>query len=138
MKKILVVLLIFSISFWSCNNDEEQVDNENVENQVTEDVQIEDITETNDKQEQKDSQEPKLDTDFKEFVNQFKTVDLPYELDPQQDDVFGKISVENQVKYLAKAEDLEKADFEEMAEYTDFFFVSRPVRSFPSILILFI
>jgi len=43
MKKILVVLLIFSISFWSCNNDEEQVDNENVENQVTEDVQIEDI-----------------------------------------------------------------------------------------------
>jgi len=70
-----------------------------------------------------------LDTDFKEFVNQFKTVDLPYELDPQQDDVFGKISVENQVKYLAKAEDLEKADFEEMAEYTDFFFVSRPVRT---------
>lgn len=120
MKKILFVLLIFSISFWSCNDDVEQVDDEN---QVTENEKIVESTEVENKQ------KPVLNIELKTFLIQFKSVSLPYELNPEQEDVFGKISVENQIKYLAKAEDLEKADFEEMAEYTDYFFVSRPVQS---------
>ncbi len=119
MKKILFVLLIFSISFWSCNDDVEQVDDEN---KLTENVQIENV-------ETQITQVAKLDVNYKAFLTQFKEVSLPYELNPEQEDVFGKISVENQIKYLAKAEELEKADFEEMAEYTDFFFVSRPVQT---------
>lgn len=127
MNKLLLVFLIFSISFWSCNDDEEQV---NDENQLTEDVQIEkENTETQDKQIQEDKKEPQLNAEYKAFLTQFKNAGLPYELNPEQEDVFGKISVENQIKYLAEAEDLEKADFEEMAEYTDFFFVSRPVQT---------
>ncbi|RLD68681.1 MAG: hypothetical protein DRI95_02305 [Bacteroidetes bacterium] len=120
MKKILLVLLIFSISFWSCNDDVEQVDDEN---KLTENEKNVESTEVENKQ------KPELNIEFKAFLTQFKAVSLPYELNPEQEDVFGKISVENQIKYLAKAEDLEKADFEEMAEYTDFFFVSRPVQS---------
>ncbi len=126
MKKILVILLVFSIAFWSCNDDEEQTDDGN---EQTEDVKIEDKTETQDEQIQEEKQEPQLNEDYKAFLMKFKSATLPYELNPEQDDVSAKISVENQIKYLAKAEELEKADFEEMAEYTDFFFVSRPVQT---------
>ncbi|MEN8123242.1 MAG: hypothetical protein ABFS35_23090 [Bacteroidota bacterium] len=121
MKNLFWVSIIFSVLFWSCN-DEEQSGNENNEIQLTEDLQIEDIKTEN-------MRDAKLDVDYVAFLTQFKEVSLPYELNPEQEDVFGKISVENQIKYLAEAEDLDKADFEEMAEYTDFFFVSRPVQS---------
>ncbi len=130
MNKLLLIFLVFSISLWSCSDDEEQKDTENTENQIIEDVQDENNnSEAQENQTPENEQEPQLDADYKAFLSQFESVKLPYELNPQQDDVSGKISLEKQIKYLAKAEDLGKADLEEMAEYTDYFFVSNPVQT---------
>ncbi len=130
MNKLLFILLIFSISLWSCNDDEEQTNDENTEDVVIEDIQDEtQDTETQENQVAENKQEVKLNAAYKTFLAEFKSVSLPYNLNPEEDDVSGKIPLEKQIKYLAKAEDLEKADFEEMAEYTDYFFVSNPVQT---------
>lgn len=126
MKKILFVLLTFSISLWSCSD--EPSDNENPENSVSTTI-IDETPEPQDNNLQTEAQEPQLNADYKAFLNKFDNASLPYSLDPEKDDVSGKIPLEKQIKYLAKAEDLTKADFEDMAEYTDYFFVSKPVES---------
>ena len=127
MRKLLFIFIIFSISVWSCN-DEEPTDGRE-ENQVTEEVQKQTVEVEKEEKQVETKQLPKLDAAFSSFLAKFKKVSLPYSLDPQKDDVTAKISVDNQVKYLAKAEDLDKEDFEEMKDYTDFFFVSKPVQT---------
>ena len=128
MRKLLFVFLILSVSIWSCS-DEEPTDDNNGD-QVIEKVQKENVSEPKNEEEKvEEKQVPSLDAAFSSFLTKFKKVNLPYSLDPQKDDVSAKISVDNQIKYLAKAEDLDKEDFEEMKDYTDFFFVSKPIQA---------
>jgi len=124
MNKLLAIFLIISISLWSCSDDENETNNENTENNTVENTQN-----NNTEPSKTETQQVKINEDFKVFLDKFNTTNLPYKLDPESDDVSAKIPLDLQVKYLAKAEDLEKADFEEMAEYTDFFFVSNPFKT---------
>lgn len=128
MRKLLFIFLIFSLTIWSCS-DESPTDSSEA-NRQSEEVQKETVKElkNEDKQVEK-KQLPKLDAAYSSFLAKFKKAKLPYSLDPQKEDVFAKISLADQVKYLAKAEDLDKEDFEEMKDYTDFFFVSKPVQT---------
>jgi biopolymer transport protein ExbD len=71
----------------------------------------------------------KEQADFEAFIEKFKKVSLPYEENPTGNEKFNKISLDEQAKYLSKAEKLSKKDFEDMADYTDFYFISNPVNS---------
>lgn len=135
MKKLFFTFLFFSLILGSCGNDEE-ASNETQQNKVPEDAKIEEVTSTTNNTEtikSKQETEPQLSPDFKEFVNKFPHATLPYELKPDfenyDEEIYAKIPLEQQIKYLAKAEKLQKTDFEEMAEYTDFYFVSNPVQT---------
>ncbi len=135
MKKLFLTFLFFSLIAWSCNNDESTGDDAQQDN-LPGDVKIEEITNAVNKEEPVESKqeiEPQLSPDFKQFINKFPHSSLPYVLKPDFEDdaeqIYAKIPLEQQVKYLAKAEKLKKADFEEMAEYTDFYFVSNPIQT---------
>jgi len=143
MKQIFFFFMLFSLLFWACNSGEE-----NADEQVPEDVEIEEITTSvNNSAEQKAEPQqvketkPQLAPDFQQFVAKFPHSSLPYELNPDfEDDAanhFAKIPVEVQVKYLAKPEQLSKADFEEMAEYTDYYFVNSPFQTDKYVAIIY-
>ena len=136
MNKLFLSFIVLSLIFWSCENSNTDED----QNQVPEDAPIEEITTSvNTSKEkapvEKQEAKPKLAPDFAEFVAKFPHVSLPYELNPDfeggdnedAENTYAKIPLEQQVKYLSVPEELKKADFEEMAEYTDYYFVSSPV-----------
>ncbi len=135
MKKLFLTFLFVSLIVWSCG-EEEGAGNDTQQNKVPGDVKIEEITSSVSNEKATDAKQelkPQISTDFREFVDKFPHSSLPYELKPDfeadAENIYAKIPIEKQIKYLAKAEKLKKADFEEMAEYTDFYFVSNPLQT---------
>jgi len=130
MKKIFLILFLVPFFLASCNSDEEKTENNN----DTEDVNItkgNTITNENNEPEQTKPEKPEivLDAEFKKFLNNFEKVSLPFTKKPTGEEIYSKISVNQQISYLSKAEDLSKEDLEDMADYTDFFFVSNPIQA---------
>ncbi|MBN1251443.1 MAG: hypothetical protein JXR51_14530 [Bacteroidales bacterium] len=131
MERIFLLIFVSIFLFWSCNSDEneENSNNDNLiveENQqVVENKTNEDVVEVQEIEELK----PVLNPDFKSFLSHFAKTSLPYKKNPTGEEVYEKISLNQQINYLTEAEDLSKADLEEMAEYTDFFFVNNPLQT---------
>ncbi|MFN8257901.1 MAG: hypothetical protein U0W24_19545 [Bacteroidales bacterium] len=130
-KLYLIVLSIFMLCIFSCTSKDSDKKQEQKDTTGKEKYsEIIDITE------KQDIKVDKEQADFESFIGKFKKVSLPYEENPTGNEKFNKISLDEQAKYLSKAEKLSKKDFEDMAEYTDFYFISNPVntRSFHAIV----
>jgi len=128
MKKIFLIIFLVPFFLTSCGSDEEKTENNN----DTENVSItkDNSTADNDEQEVKvEKQEIVLDAGFKEFLSKFDKASLPFTKKPTGEETYSKIPVNQQITYLSKAEDLSKEELEEMAEYTDFFFVNNPLQT---------
>ena len=130
MKQIFLLIFISIFFFASCDSDEENTENNNNTENVN---NIEDnttIDENKDIQEVKPKkQEIVLDAGFKKFLSKFAKASLPFEKNPTGEETYDKIPINQQVTYLSKAEDLSEEDFKDMADYTDFFFVSNPIQT---------
>ncbi len=70
-----------------------------------------------------------VDAQFAKFLAKFAKSPLPYKKNPKGDEKYAKISLDEQIKYLQKAEDLSAEELKEMQEYTDFYFVSNPINT---------
>lgn len=81
----------------------------------------------------KDNKNPKkeviIDQEFATFLSKFAKSSLPYKENPKGDEKYKKISLKEQVSYLAKAEKLSAEELEEMQDYTDFYYVSNPLNT---------
>ena len=77
----------------------------------------------------KQEEDSKVDPQFKEFLEKFSKKSLPYDENPSGKEKFNKISLKEQANYLSKAEKLSKKDFEDMADYTDFYYISNPLNT---------
>jgi hypothetical protein len=135
MKKLFLTVLFIPVILWSCGEDESSNSDTRQDN-LPGDVKIEEITSSvpnEETTEAKQELKPQISADFQEFIDKFPHSSLPYKLNPDFDEdsenIYAKIPLEKQVKYLAKAEKLKKADFEEMAEYTDFYYVCNPLQT---------
>lgn len=126
IKKYIIFLMLISF-LSSCGSNQNESEKKNDEKtEVTE----------RDKQSLKDdkdnidqAEDEKIDPQFKAFLSKFQKRSLPYELNPMGNEKYDKISLEEQSRFLSKAEKLSKKDFEDMADYTDFYFVSNPVNT---------
>lgn len=134
MKKVFLTFIFISLIVWSCN-DVDETEN-NAQQKLPMDVKIEEITSSVNNQKSGNVNhelKTQIDSDFRDFTDRFPHYSLPYELKPDfekdADNIYAKIPLEKQIKYLSKVEKLKKADFEEMAEYTDFYFVGSPLQT---------
>jgi len=127
MKKILLIPIIGMMMVFLCNCN----DSENSNNDAT--VKSENTnSETGDENSNNNNVkeiEVKLNPKFKSFLEKFDKKSLPYSENPTGNEEFDKISLNEQVNYLSKAEKLSKKDLEDMAEYTDFFYISNPLNT---------
>ncbi len=127
MKKVLLIPIIGMMLVCSCNcNDTENKNNEATEKSENSNLGTADEN-SNNKNEQE--LEVKIDPKFKSFLEKFDKKSLPYSENPTGKEEFDKISLSEQVNYLSKAEKLSKKDLEDMAEYTDFFYISNPLNT---------
>ena len=127
MKKIyliLVLVLMIVISF-NCQNSNSNNQSNNktglIENDKQSSTKNENIT--------KQEEDSKVDPQFKEFLEKFSKKSLPYDENPSGKEKFNKISLKDQANYLGKSEKLSKKDFEDMADYTDFYYISNPLNT---------
>lgn len=122
MRKYISIVVLGVFLFWACGGDE---NNSNTQT----DNNIVDSGENNETSNNVEVQEPEIDTDFKAFLSKFKKANLPYSENPDGTEKFNKIPMAEQVKFLSKAEDLSESDLKDMADYTDFYYISTPISS---------
>jgi len=56
-------------------------------------------------------------------------VRLPYKIEPEKELNYEKLPFEFQVKYLSKAEGLDRSELEDMQNYATFFYLSHPINT---------
>ena len=123
MNKYYLIIVLGLFLVWSCGSDtNENTDQENNEVVIADDNKIEDDTPKEDIK-----QEPQINEKFKAFLGKFAKTSLPYNENPDGTKEFPKISMDEQVSFLSKAEDLSADELKEMEEYTDFYYISNPL-----------
>ncbi len=128
MKKILLISIIGLMLVCSCKCNSSNTENQNndASQQSENGIQSGENNTSNDNEQQKVA---KLNPQFETFLGKFDKRSLPYNENPSGKEKFEKIPINEQVNYLSKAEKLSKKDFEEMAEYTDFYYISNPLNT---------
>lgn len=122
MRKYISIAVLGVFLFWACGSDETNNNNNNeTDNNIIE------SDENNETSNNNEVQKPEIDADFKAFLSKFKKKNLPYSENPDGTEKFDKIPMKEQVKYLSKAEKLSESDLKDMADYTDFYYVSTPI-----------
>lgn len=119
MRKYISIAVLSVFLLGACGGNE--TDNSNETDNVIE------SSENNESSEDLEVQKPQINADFKAFLDKFKKSNLPYSENPDGTEKFDKIPMEEQVKFLSKAEDLSESDLKDMADYTDFYYVSTPI-----------
>jgi len=126
--KITYFVVIFGMMLiCSCICNDEEKENQ-YKDQIEQGDKDKSIT-ADDNSNNKNVKAEKLDQQFEEFLEKFEKRSLPYVENPSGKEEFDKIPINEQVNYLAKAEKLSKKDFEDMAEYTDFYYISNPLNT---------
>lgn len=128
MKKYYLIALLGFVLVWSCNSDTEKTDNKN-DTEVQEPEKNNKVVDNKKDNEEKKIQEPQINEQFKAFLSKFSKASLPYNENPQGNEEYPKISMDEQVAYLSKAEKLSAADLKDMKDYTDFYYVSNPLNT---------
>lgn len=127
MKKYYLIAILGILFTWSCNSDSPDAKNEVMdENYPNKQQNL--IAEKNQKDKEQ-SQQPKINGNFKAFLSKFAKVSLPYKENPTGNEAFAKIPIDEQVTYLAKPEKLSASDLNKMADYTDFYYISNPLNT---------
>ncbi|NJO91886.1 MAG: hypothetical protein HC831_25160 [Chloroflexia bacterium] len=126
MNKYYLIFALVLFLAWSCGSD----DNANT-NQANNEVIVENENNQTENSEvgQEVKQEPQINEKFKAFLGKFAKTSLPYSENPDGAKEYPKISMEEQVEYLAKAESLSASELEEMKDYTDFYYISNPLNT---------
>lgn len=118
--KSYVFVIFLSLSFiWSCGSGNGNEGSQVVDNEIV-------VKEKPDKVEKP---EVKINEKFSAFLSKFTKTSLPYSINPNGNEEYKKIPMNEQVSYLSKAEGLSKADLEDMKDYTDFYYVSNPINT---------
>jgi len=127
MNKYYLIIVLGLFLAWSCGSEgTENTDQDNNEVVINnDDNKIEDVT----PKEEEVKQEPKINEKFKAFLGKFTKTSLPYNENPDGTKEFPKIPIDEQITYLSKAEDLSADELKEMAEYTDFYYISNPLNA---------
>ena len=127
MKRYILLGILGVFLSWSCNSGPEKNEDQS-NNQTT----IADNSNTasdnqDDNTSQKEQEKPPINPEFKAFLSKFAKTSLPYKENPSGNEEFDKIPLNEQVSYLSKAEKLSEANFNDMSEYTDFYYISNPL-----------
>jgi hypothetical protein len=127
MKKLYFLLILIFLVFTGCRN-------ETGENQKTSDKEIieldndiKGIDEPGKDEKSSGLDKPLLDTDFKNFLQNFSRAGLPYKIEPREKLSGPKIAFELQEKFLSRAEDLDPDELRDMQAYAKYYYISNPI-----------
>jgi hypothetical protein len=120
----IIFLAVISLLSFNCNSGN---NNEASDKIISESENVKNVSEKKTDSERDDAEI--IDSKFRAFLEKFDKTSLPYEENPDGKAKFDKIPFEEQVAFLSKAEKLSKNDFEDMADYTDFYYISNPLNT---------
>jgi hypothetical protein len=126
MGKIYLILLFGLVLVFSCKCNDNSADNQDKDSVIKSANDNKSLVSDN-KNEQGEAE--KIDPEFKNFLEKFEKKSLPYQENPTGNEKFEKIQLNEQVNFLSKSEKLSRKDFEEMADYTDFYYISNPLNT---------
>jgi hypothetical protein len=126
MKSNYTLILFAIMSLLSCNCNSGNVKEEE-NDKISESGNEKNVANEKINSEKKEAE--KTDSKFRIFLEKFDKTSLPYEENPDGQEKFDKIPIDEQVAYLSKAEKLSKKDFEDMSDYTDFYYISNPLNT---------